>query len=660
MRRSRKAKKPLHSLRSMFCKWRERFSRFFAKSESNAPRTLTCPESRPSSDTSVLIFNLQDKWKELKQEKENHIRAFSQTGRFISCWRKGKKWLLWSGGLLIVLSAAVCAAQYLRYISKQRESDLTIAVRSADWVRVRQNLALAKVSVYHFFNPHLQQSVGNAESWIQRQKEQHELLHQKIADIESGKTPLDTLSIHAVADIERSLRTLAAHINDLSPRWNALHVKNIELFRKNKNYVMAQLLSQPDINSLLTLHEKEDISILKAKIEEWNDFLETCRSYDIPAHLQTKGLIYLEELKRYHNEVQLLLQFKKNVQEAVTYNEFIAQVKNKKAEKYGPAIRVFDLLQSVPPYEQWQKKMYPIHRLIPDDKNETAKTMLLRGGATYSAAFPVSQKLYALANELFVTPSLHQRFYQVFHADGQVHLSDEFPQRKDNNRDYVSFSLSAFDTAFSSAPTKSVSWEQHNVRVRSICSASLMQDCKINREELFLRANFPRLLEQIITVKAIDCPTLSRAFVFHRVLRLLLGHPFFSQHLQQFAPTLAADAASFAKLHKKHERVMHCGAWLLPSPLVSAAEKDFAHWFKAHQNRDYCGEITTNAAPMFSATPRYVGVADETGKPTLRIPLKHNMVIWYMGADGIRAATPGTLPEDALPYSPLFINSNLH
>lgn len=657
--RRRKKKKELRSLRSMLCAWCERFSR--PKTESPAKHHHARPESRTSSEDSVMPPNLREKWKELKQDKENRIKKTVQNSRFILFWRnKGRKWAFCCGWIFLVLSAVVCAAQYLRHISKQRETDLTAAIRSADWVMVHQKLALANVSVYHFFNPHLQHSVGNAESWIHRQKELHAQLQQKIADMESGKIPLDSLSIHAIAEMERSLRSLAANINDLSPRWNALHVKNAELFSKNKSYVMEQLLSQPEINSFLTLNENDDITILHAKIEEWDDFLETCRAYDIPTHLKTKGENYLEELRKYHDEALALKNFKENIQEAVTYNEFITQAKNKKAEKYEPAIKLFGVFQSAPTHEQWKKKMYPIHKLIPEDKSEVAKGMLLRGAATYSTAFPVSQELYVYANELFASPFLHQRFYQIFHSDGRVHLSDDFPKRKNNNQDFVSFSLSALDPTFSSAPSKEVSWETHNVKVRSVCSASLMQVCKINREELFLHANFPRLLEQIITVKATDCPTLAKAFVFHRILQLLHGHPFFSRHLQEFAPTLAADAANFAKLHKKHESVMHCGAWLQVGPQIAAAERDFSLWFKAHQNRDYYVEVATTAAPLFSARPRYVGLADETGKPALRIPLKSNTVIWYLGKDGIRAAAPGKLPEDARPYSPLFINSNLH
>ncbi len=627
------------------------------KRESN--RQLPRVETDLVSPVSVVHFNLREKWQQLKQEKENNTKQSSPKKRFVSFLRKGRKWIFWSGTILLVLAAVACSIQYLRHVSKQREIDLTAAVRSADWAMVHQKLALANVSVYHFFNPHLQSSVGNAESWLLRQKELHAQLQQKIASIESGKVSLGSLSIHTVAGIERSLRALPSHINDLSPRWAALHAKNTELFSKNKNYVMEQLLTHPKISDFLTLDEKEDVDMLHAKMEEWDDFLETCRAYDIPAHLKTRGEVYLEELRKYHTEAQALLSFKRDIKEAVTYNEYLSQAKKKKAEKYEPAIKLFGLLQVVPTLEQWRKKMYPIHKLIAEDKSEIAKGMLLRGGATYSKAFPVSQDLYTLANELFSSPFLHQRFYQVFHVDGRVHISDEFPQTKNNNRDKVFFTLSALDPAFSAATSKDVSWETHDVKVRSVSCAPLMQACNINREELFLRVNFPRLLEQLLSFKDAGCPVLAKAFVFHRLLQILKGHPFFSLHLQQFAPTLAADAMSFEQLVHRHAAVMHSGAWLLPGAQVSAAEKDFARWFKTHYNRDYHLEIVSTAAPLFTATPRYVGVADETGKPTLRISLTPNTIIWYMGQDGIRSAAPGKLPEDAVPYSPLFINSNL-
>ena len=658
--RRRRAPKSQHYLRGMLRAWRERLSGMILPGAKREPtRYLPGGKTDLPSPISVVHINLQEKWQQLKQEKENSTKQASPQSRFVSFRRKGRKWVFCSGCILLVLSALVCAVQYLRHVSKQRESDLTAAVRSADWVLVHQKLALANVSVYHFFNPHLQSSVGNAESWILRQKELHAQLKQKIANMESGKIPLDSLSIHAVAEIERALRTLPSNINNLSSRWASLHAKNAELFSKNKNYVMEQLLTPPKISDFLTLNETEDIAILHAKMEEWSDFLETCRAYAIPAHLKTRGETYLEELRKYHTEAQALQSFKRNIKEAVTYNEYITQAKNKKAEKYSPAIKLFGLLQAVPTLEQWRKKMYPIHHLIPEDKSEMAKGMLLRGDATYNKAFPVSQELYAIANELFAAQSLHQRFYQIFHTDGRVHISDEFPQSNNENPDRVFFTLSVLDPAFSSTSSKDVSWETHNVKVRSVSCAALMQACKINREDLFLRANFPRLLEQILSIKDAGCPVLAKAFVFQRLLQLLQGHPFFSLHLERFAPSLSADATSFGQLCQKHASVLHSGAWLLPGAQVSAAEKDFARWFKVHYNRDYHVEIVGTAAPLFTANPRYVGAADETGKPMLLISLSPNTVIWYMGQDGIRASAPGKLPEDAVPYSPLLINSNL-
>lgn len=647
----------MHVLRGILGSWKERFSKV------PSPPVSTRKEPTPASHRtgiSVIPSNLHDKWKELKTEKEQSAQTETEAPRPFSFCRKQRRIFLWCISSLIVLLAFAGTTQYLRLISKQKEADLMAAVKSADWKNVHQKLALSDVSVYHFFNPHLSYSISQAESWIQRQKDVHAQLSKKLTDIENGKMPLDSLSIHAVADIERTLRSLPSDINDLSARWGMMHAQNSELLSKNRNYVMEQLLSHQEIDTLLTLNEEEDIVILRAKMNEWDDFLETCRAYDIPPHLKARGEQYLEDLRLYYADTLALKDFKEIMTEAVTYNELITQAKKKNATKYEPASKLFSIFHSLPSLEQWRKKMLPINELISEEQVEAAKAMLLRGGATYSTAFPVSQELYAQANELFSAPSLHQRFYQIFHDDGRVHISEEFPQSTPDNPSDVVFTLSAMDSAFSTSTAKTISWEARNVKVRSVCSAKLLQACKINREELFLHSNFPRLLEQMITVKATDCPTLAKAFVFHRILRLLQGHPFFSLHLRQFAPTLTADAASFAKLRKKHEGVMHCGAWLQTGPQVAAAERDFALWFNTHKNRDYYVEIATTAAPLFSATPRYVGLADETGKPSLRIPLKANTVIWYLGQNGIRAAAPGKLPEDARPYSPLFINSNLH
>ena len=656
--RKHKARSPLHSLRGVLASWKEKKAK-----TSSPPPVVAEPdvedERRAPKLASVIPSNLCEKWHELKSEKEKCDKSTPEESRYSSFIRKHRRAILGGVCCLVALGAIISTAQYLRHISQQKEADLVAAVKSEDWGAVHQKLALTNVSVFHFFNPHLQYSVSLAESWIQRQKIVHEALNKRLTAIESGKATLESLSIHAVAEIERALRSLPADINNLSARWSMLHAKNRELFSKNRNYVMEQLLSQQEISTFLTLNETEDIAILKAKIDEWDDFLEACHAYDVPPHLKAKCEQYLENLRQYHAEALALQGFKEHIQEAVTYSELITQSRKRKATKYEPARKLFGLFQTLPTREEWAAKMCPINKLLPEGKCDSAKAMLIKGGATYSTAFPVSQELYAQANELFSAPSLHQRFYQVFHADGSFHISEEYPQRQNDEEREVFFALSAMDPAFNTSPTKVVSWDSRSVSVRSVCCAQLMQECKINRESLFLNANFPQILEQIINSKDADCPSLAKAFVFHRILQLLKGHPFYSQHLKQFAPTLAADTAHFEKLRTKHAEVMHSGAWLHPTSQVSAAEKDFSRWFKTLKNREYGEEIANAAAPLFRATPHYIGLADETGKVIPKIQMKEHTVIWFLGEDGIRSSAPGKLPEGARPYSPLFINSNL-
>ena len=623
--------------------------------EQTTPPAEAAPEQEASAPTTK---SLRDKWQELRQHNPETSGDENSVKR--TFWTPRKRRLAY---LLLIALAGVgtCAATtlHLKRKSDRIEHQLSTAISERDWETVHKQLALSEVSVYQFLNSSLPYTVGYAETWIQRQKEVHKQLQTHIEGMESGKIPVGTLSIHAIAEMERALRSLPAKINDLSKRWNALHANNRSLFQKNREYVMNQLLSAPDIETLLTQDAEEDCRILEEKIILWADYLETCNAYDIPRSLVQKGQLYHEELTQFHTEAQALKSFHKKVADVITYSELLRWRRFLSAGKYAPARKAFSFLHSLPDIHEWKHRMSPINQYIPHNKLNQAKAILMEEAPSFCAAFPASQEQYALADALFASPSLHKKFYCIELSHGPSYVSEEHPQWA-QDAPQLRIILSDIDAAYDKHPTKEIICraQPQAVKIRRSDCSGLLRACGIRREQFFSHAQLPQLLEKIAQYNRQECPQLAKAFVYDRILAILLRHPLYEPKLiKKLSPKLARDAASFITLRKKHAKVMYGGAWLHNTNQAEAAEKDFGAWFREHKNNNYNIEIEGNAPTYFQAKPHYIGYVDASATPILRHPLQPNMVIWYMGQNGIQATTPGQLPDAPCRYSPLFIDT---
>lgn len=654
--RRRKKQGTKRSLQALFALWKNTIS---AKKK-NAPETSHPSPLVPNqslSDSLLDAVSIEQKWYALqwKKSKEENTQIEKKHAHQLKIGRYSLIFLL----IALIIGSPTAALVHLHHKSANLETDLKESIRLADWAAVHRNLALSNVTIYHILNPSLAYSVGDAESWIQRQKRSYAQLKAKIESIESGKTPLNNLSIHAIAEMERALRALPTDINDLSGRLSLQYANNRAAFSKNKNFVMEQLLTTQDINSFITLDVDKDCEILKSKINEWEDFLETCHAYEIPAHLAERGKRYLLALKQFHEEAHMLQDFKERIRNIIIYSELKNWNRDKQANKYPLTCSLLEFLGNLPTLEEWQSHMLPINQKIKPEKRNAAHKTLLSFGPSFSPQFPATQSQYSLAKELFQTPSLWRQIYQIIHTDGRTYLSEEYPKQKGSDKQYVFFNVSELDSHYTPNQTNTIYWDAKEVSVRRINCARFMQNCGISRDTFFSHANLPQLLEKISAYRDKECPTLAKAYVYDCVLTLLLSHPLFEHQIKHYSTKLAEDAESFSKLRIKHAKLMYVGAWLAPKSHIENAENDFAAWFKAHKNRNYNKEIADNAAPLFRATPQYIGYVDETRNVHLRKEHQKNNSIWYLSPNGISSTKQNQLPDEALPYSPLFIDSNL-
>lgn len=654
--RRRKNQGSKRSLQALCALWKNSLSAKKKHTQETQPPPPLVPEES-LSDNFFDAVSIEQKWYTFQWKKRDKEKNQIEEKR--AHLRKIRRYLLLFLLIVLIVGSPTAALVHLHHKSANLEADLKESIRLADWAAVHRNLALSNVTIYHILNPSLAYSIGDAESWIQRQKQSHAQLKAKIESIESGQTPLNNLSIHAIAEMERALRALPTDINDLSGRLSLQYASNRAAFSKNKNFVMEQLLTTQDINSFITLDVDKDCEILKSKINEWEDFLETCHAYEIPAHLAERGKRYLLELKQFHEEARQLQDFRERIHDIVTYSELKNWNRDKQAHKYPLTCSLLEFLGNLPTREEWQSHMLPINRKIEPEKRNAAHKTLLSFEPSFSTQFPATQSQYSLAKELFQTPSLWRQIYQIIHADGRTYLSEEYPKRKDSDKQHIFFNVSELDSHYTPNQTNAIYWEARDVSVRRINCAQFMHHCEISRDTFFSQANLPQLLEKISAYRDKDCPTLAKAYVYDCVLTLLLSHPLFEHQIKHYSTKLAEDAESFSKLRNKHAKLMYVGAWLAPKSHIENAEDDFAAWFKAHKNRNYNKEIADNVAPLFRATPQYIGYVDEARKAHLRSAHQKNSSIWYLSPDGISSTKPGQLPDDAIPYSPLFIDSNL-
>lgn len=671
--RKLKAPKQKFSLRKIWESWKRRHktvspppeppqNKEVSLPEPTIPQEQKVPADTPEPEqgvTAPATKSMRDKWQELRSNKNEASGAESSVKR--SFWTQRKRKIAW---LLLVVMAGlgICTASvlHLKRKSERIEYQLRTALSEGDWETVHKQLALSEVSVYQFLNSSLPYTIGYAETWIQRQKEVYKQLQNTIEGLEAGSIPIGTLSIHAIAEMERALRSLPAKINDLSTRWNALHASNRNLFQKNREYVMNQLLSPPDIETLLTLDAVEDCRILEEKIILWADYLETSNAYDIPRSLVQKGRLYHEELTQFHAEAKDLISFHKKVADVITYSELLKWRRFLTAGKYAPAQQAFSFLHHLPAINEWKHRMSPINQYIPHSKLHQAKNILMDEAPSFCAEFPASQEQYALADALFTSPSLHKKFYCVQLSNGHTYISEEHPQWT-QDAEQLRINLSDIDTAYDKHPTKEIicQVQPQAVKIRRYDCSGLLRACGIHREQFFTHAQLPQLLEKIAQYNSKECPQLAKAFVYDKILAMLLQHPLYKpQLIKQLSPKLARDAAGFITLRKKYANVMYGGAWLHHSSQSEAAEQDFGTWFKEHKNNNYNIEIEGNAPSYFQASPHYVGYVDASGASLLRRPLHPQMVIWYLGKNGIQAAAPGQLPDAPSRYSPLFIDTS--
>ncbi len=612
------------------------------------------PEEKQGYCPVNLNLNLSGKWNTLQKKRSKD--KLESPSKMFKLSRRLSYQLVFTCCILIVLGALSFAFLHFQHKSQKLEYSLKTAIKESDWKTVHILLPQCDIHVYHFLNKRLIYTVGDAESWVERQRTLYSKLKQRIEKLESGTVRIENLSIHAVSDIERSLKILPSAINDLNNRWAILLSANRELLTKSRNFIINKIISAPDIQSLLSNDIEADKKILQKHISEWSDLIETCGTYGIPDNLALRGRYYLEELLQFKEELEAYQGFTKAIESIVTYSELSKWLNNRKAKKYVPTMRLYSFLEALPTYESWQTKMLPINKLFPEAAREAAFTQLIKAGVSYSSYFPATPEQYALMDELFSAPSFHQTFYQIISPDGKAFICTHYTVKHEKTTKQLVLQRSELDPAFSLNGHNMVALEAERMQVRKISLSGFLNECGINREHFFTQTHLLQLLDKIADFNDSTCPVLAKAYVYDRILRLVESHPIWGKYRDEFAPRLAADTKSFAQLRKKHEPLLYCGAWFLSPTKTKTAEQDFSAWFKKHRERNYVGEPTLLAAPWFRAKPHYVGFVDASGQMKLRAKVPENQFIWYLSSTGIKDIPVNQQPTDALPFSPLFID----
>lgn len=638
----------LKNLSSAFTQLREWFSRR-KKIETTAENSAIGTATPALSDSMVSLW---ESWHNKPTQKQATPKRLwhSYTCLFRKNWKLLLIILLCSLGITYICAIISDSSKQSQHLREK----LQMAIRENDWHSVHKYLNLADTRLIYKFNSHLMHTMREAESWKERQKNKYEYFNQKLAKLESGECRLADLSIHTVADISRGLRDLPSHINDLSGRWDLLLAQNEALLQQNRDSIIHRIINIQPILPLLSHDAYRDANTLHLQINHWKDLLETCSLHHIPDHLEQRVQQHLDELIELEKEVKMLISFYKQLPQISSYEALRTWGKSKKATLYPPACHLFNFVHSLPPQEEWEKAMHPINRYTEISLHDEARRILTQNAPSFSASFPATQEQSSITHELFSALTLHQPFYRIFHADGSCYLTDHYTQHQRDGKECISFSIAEPNHALN----RTIICDAQSVKICLISCKKLIQEGGIEKERFFTTVNLPHLLTTILVHQEQSCPALAKAFLFERILDIMLRHPLYTQDLlHELSPTLMADTKSFKQLQQKHAKVMNCGAWLTFNKQVQEAEHDFAMWFRSRQHRCYHREIALRAIHMFQADSQYIGYIDETGTPrwfdTQPAP---QYALWYLSPKGIRYSTPGKLPEDALPHSPLFIN----
>lgn len=588
-----------------------------------------------------------------------------------------RRWVLTVGGLSLALVIALgvrdCNEQALALDEK-----LSDALLSNDWTRVEQHLADAESFALRLCSQQLRQRIDLAEKWQQLQRSEYARLRDRLAAWQNNPAELAALGEAYHRSYESELSNLSIPHSDLSRQWQELEAS----LRQEKYYSITRLSDQlraplPPIPGMTGDPEADTAAITAHRqlIEQRRAaFRHAPPDYgftpDIIEHLspQEKQLDVLEQ------DIAELQRLIRDLSQADNYRSYTSILKGYAPRAYGPALALVDGVRDLPREEDLLEHVRNSGASVPHDILDKA---LRRGGSSFPAAVPATQKQTGLAEQIFVSVPLNRVFYRYRNAQGETALCEEKAVVIHDVRSYVDvrITLSVFDPNYKVDGENSFVWPFAESVTEAVIDATPLLEAAGLERPLFYGGNLPHMLESVINGAAPHCPPLARAYLYDLLRRITLEHSSREVSGLSFSPSMRADFRSFEKVCRECRLNFEDGMWLYESPRNTRLNEIFAAWFRMRQGRNYSREIADNFSEIADVRPHYAGFIGTNGQLILSPKQAHKLPqgcrLWYLSRsrDNSSAANsasttarPPTLSvgnygetlDDPIPLSPVF------
>ncbi len=558
-------------------------------------------------------------------------------------------------GLLFLVLGGMVAS--LCHRAQQAEDALRSALSARNLAKVEYMLSVADSALYRHVDGSLSDLVYRAKAWQARVRRHETMLERELASLEGGKASIRSLPLLRRAELESALRALPDSMQVLRARWEKLcrqEQQELEEQREElKRRFAAPLppLPEPggsparDDAELYTLQQQ-----LRQMAGEWD---AAQKIFGLEGETGERLRERLEAIHRQREEIAALRRCIALLPSARTYAQYRKFVTAFSPTAYEPARRMVALQQRLPQEDSLRDQMQDHGRQLPPGMLAAARHALLEGGPSFTPDFPASARQLQLMEDLFSYTGLQKVVYEMSAATLPRVIVEERPEVSEES---VRFTPSPLTPGYSLNTPRRITW--HNpqaVFIRRIDCTPLLREPRIARKSFFHTANLPALLEALLRVEQEECPELARAFVYHRLLEVMRVHEWPTMLGVAYAPTLRADARSFARLTHALGIELKPGCWFESNEVSQRAEEACKRWFTERRHRRYAEEIARNFGALVQVHPRYIGFVAEDGSARLFRHLPDGTLLWYLAEGGLTTSPLGEELEAAVPFSPVFI-----
>ena len=628
------------------------------------------PESSLSSQNTEELTELHDKLKMLVQDAERlKLPDIPPTNQLLHTISKElgkrrirnlKKQLPRLAVVTLLIALAVGGWYHCHNRACAMEQELRTAVDQSRWNKVNSTVKVVDTAFYRLINPNMESAVQAANQWITTTHNRKERIDRQLTHIENNGIRISGMALTDRGMIEREMDSLPQELSaPLNKRWQALCSVESEKLQQQRAEFLQQIQAPLPPPPTYSGEPAADIALVQQQIDDFNlrlwQFENAPVSYKLSPELISPVRERLQQLRQCAEEIRAYRLLVAGMKRCRTYSQHLTALQEYTPSVYTPAVTHMRISPFLPPEENVKSTLQAAgYKVIDKARQAAAVQTLLKGGPTFTPAYPATIEQIHLVEDLFSAPSLYRRIYEITRSNGDTAYTEKAP-KVDVNDNRVYFTRSDLDP-WLSLSNREVCWEDiDHIKLRTLDAGHLMRSLNLRKEDFFLQANIAQLLTQVLNFKHQECPAMAQAYVYYTLLSLLDMH----QHPQmtgvRYSPTMRRHAAEFTRLAKQLGlKLSHPGGWLGNTPTGNKAEQAFREWFAAHRGADYSTEIKENFGPLVKVGLQYCGYIDTDGKAVVFRQLDADTPLWFMTDNGFESTVFDKEPQNASPFSPIF------